>query len=44
MPGPRLGFCTGKVGRVELDVEARGLGMAWLLSLFQMGRAKPEEP
>lgn len=44
MPGPRLGFCTGKDGRVDLDVEARGLGMAWLLSLFQMGRAQPEEP
>ncbi|HKY41444.1 MAG TPA: hypothetical protein VJN18_36170 [Polyangiaceae bacterium] len=42
--GPRLGFCTGKDGRVALDVEARGLGVAWLLCLFQMGRAQPEPP
>jgi hypothetical protein len=39
-PGPRLGFCTGKDGRVELEVEARGLGVAWLLALFQVGPAE----
>jgi hypothetical protein len=40
-PGPRLGFCTGRDGHSELDVEARGLGVAWLLLLFQMGPAQP---
>jgi hypothetical protein len=39
-PGPRIGFCTSKDGKVELDVEARGLGVAWLLALFQMGPAQ----
>jgi len=43
-PGPRLGFCTGRSGQVELDVEARGLGLAWAFFLFQMGPARPEAP
>jgi hypothetical protein len=43
-PGPRLGFCTGRDGHSELDVEARGLGVAWLLFVFQMGPAQPVEP
>jgi len=43
-PGPHLGFCTGQSGQVELDVEARGLGLAWALFLFQMGPARPEAP
>jgi hypothetical protein len=43
-PGPRLVFCTGKSGQVALDVEARGLGMAWLFFLFQVGPAQPEQP
>jgi hypothetical protein len=43
-PGPRIGFCTGKDGHVELDVEARGLGVAWLFGLFQVGPAAPEAP
>ena len=43
-PGPRLGFCTGRNGQVELDVEARGLGLAWLFFLFQMAPARPEAP
>lgn len=37
--GVRLGFCTGKSGQAALDVEARGLGVAWLLNLFQLGPA-----
>jgi len=40
-PAPRLGFCTGKSGNVELDVEGRGLGLAWLLAVFQMAPARP---
>jgi hypothetical protein len=40
-PGARLGFCTGQSGHVELDVEARGLGLAWLFALFQLGPARP---
>ena len=43
-PDPHLGFCTGRSGQVELDVEARGLGLTWLFFLFQMGPARPEEP
>lgn len=43
-PGPHLGFCTGRDGHVELDVEARGLGLAWAFFLFQMGPARPEAP
>ena len=43
-PGPHLGFCTGQSAQVELDVEARGLGLAWALFLFQMGPARPEAP
>ncbi len=42
--GPHLGFCTGYSGQVELDVEARGLGLSWLFFLFQMGPARPEAP
>ena len=42
--GTHLDFCTGRSGQVELDVEARGLGLAWLFTLFQMGPARPEEP
>ncbi len=41
-PGPHVGFCTGRSGQVELDVEARGLGLSWLFFLFQMGPARPE--
>jgi hypothetical protein len=40
--GARVGFCTGRVGQVELEVEARGLGVAWLLVLFRVGPATPE--
>ena len=43
-PGPRVGFCTGKETEVALDVEARGLGVAWLFGLFQVGPARVEEP
>jgi hypothetical protein len=43
-PGPHLGFCTGPNPEVELDVEARGLGLAWGFFLFQMAPAKPEAP
>jgi len=43
-PHPHLGFCTDRSGHVELDVEARGLGISWLFFLFQMGPARPEEP
>lgn len=43
-PHPHLGFCTGRSGQVELDVEARGLGVSWLFFLFQMGPARPEVP
>ena len=42
--GPHLGFCTGHNGQVELDVEARGLGLSWLFFLFQVGPARPEAP
>lgn len=40
--GPHLGFCTGRSGRAELEVEARGAGVAWLFTLFQVGPARPE--
>jgi hypothetical protein len=43
-PGPRIGFCTGKETEVALDVEARGLGVAWLFALFQLGPAQLEQP
>jgi hypothetical protein len=42
--GPQLGFCTRQSGQVELDVEARGLGLSWLFFVFQMGPARPEAP
>lgn len=38
--GSKLGFCVDRTGQVDLDVEARGLGVAWLLLLF---RATPAE-
>jgi hypothetical protein len=38
--GSKLGFCVDRTGQVDLDVEARGLGLAWLLLLF---RAAPAE-
>ncbi len=43
-PGPRLAFCTGVEPRVDLDVEARGLGLAWLFVLFQTSPARPSAP
>jgi hypothetical protein len=43
-PGTHVGFCTGKSGRAELEIEARGLGVAWLVTLFQMGPARAEGP
>lgn len=43
-PGPRVGFCTGKDAEVDLDVEARGLGVAWLFGLFEVGPAALESP
>lgn len=39
-PGPRVGFCTDYTGQADLDVEARGLGVAWLFALFQLGAAR----
>lgn len=41
---PRISFCTGARSEAQLDVEARGLGLAWQLFVFQMGPARPEEP
>ncbi|RYZ07959.1 MAG: hypothetical protein EOO73_09670 [Myxococcales bacterium] len=41
-PSARVTFCTGRSGAVDLDVEARGLGVAWQLFVFQMGPARPE--
>ena len=41
-PSARVTFCTGRSGAVDLDVEVRGLGLAWQLFLFQMGVARPE--
>jgi hypothetical protein len=43
-PGTHLSFCTDKSGQTELEVEARGLGVAWLVTLFQMGPAHVEGP
>jgi hypothetical protein len=43
-PGPRVAFCTGRDAQVALDVEARGLGVAWLFGLFQVGPARVEAP
>lgn len=41
-PSARVTFCTGRSGAVDLDVEARGVGVAWQVFLFQMGPARPE--
>jgi hypothetical protein len=41
-PSARLTFCTGRSGAVDLDVEVRGLGVAWQMFLFQMGPARTE--
>jgi hypothetical protein len=35
--GTKLAFCVDKAGQADLDVEARGLGVAWLLLLFRAG-------
>jgi hypothetical protein len=42
--GTQLTFCTDRRGAVELDVEARGLGLSWQLFVFQAGPARPEAP
>ncbi|MDF3065925.1 MAG: hypothetical protein K0R38_1526 [Polyangiaceae bacterium] len=39
----RVTFCTGRSGAVDIDVEARGLGVAWQMFLFQTGPARPED-
>ena len=41
-PSAKVSFCTGASGAVDLDVEARGLGLAWQLFVFQMAPARPE--
>jgi hypothetical protein len=43
-PGTKLTFCTGPRGAVDLDVEARGLGLTWQLFVFQAGPARQESP
>lgn len=43
-PGAHLGFCTGTSPQAELEVEARGMGIAWLVTLFQTTRARAEGP
>lgn len=43
-PGTHLGFCTGTSSHAELEVEARGVGLAWLVTLFQTTRARAEGP
>jgi hypothetical protein len=35
--GARIGFCTDKNAHADVEVEARGLGLAWLFLLFQQG-------
>jgi hypothetical protein len=40
--GTHVGFCTDKDALAQLEVEARGLGVAWLVAIFQLGRARPE--
>jgi hypothetical protein len=44
VPGAHLGFCTGTSPHAELEVEARGMGIAWLVTLFQTTRARAEGP
>lgn len=43
-PTLRLGFCTGASGRADLEVEARGAGVAWFLALFQQSPAQTGLP
>ena len=35
--GTTVGFCAEKRGRAALEVDARGLGVAWVLSLWKVG-------
>jgi len=42
--GAPLAFCTAESGAAEIAVEARGSGLSWLLLLFRLGPAQPEEP
>jgi hypothetical protein len=42
--GPRVAFCTGHRSQVDIDVEARGLGLAWLFVLLQSGPERPLPP
>jgi hypothetical protein len=43
-PGAHVGFCTGTSPLAVLEVEARGIGVAWLVTLFQTTRARAEGP
>lgn len=42
--GPRLAFCTGASGKTLFEVEARGLGVAWLFALFQVSAPPTNSP
>ncbi len=41
--GTKLAFCVDRTGQADLDVEARGLGVAWLLLLFRAAPAEVSE-
>ena len=43
-PSARVSFCTQRSPAADLEVEARGAGVAWQIFLFQMGPARPEAP
>ncbi len=38
LPGTALAFCASSAGPARLDVDSRGLGLVWMLAVWQTGR------
>jgi hypothetical protein len=43
VPGAALAFCAGSEERVLVEVDARGLGLVWMSSVWQTGRVRVGE-
>ena len=43
VPGAALAFCAGAEERVLMEVDARGLGLVWMSSVWQVGRVRRGE-
>jgi hypothetical protein len=40
VPGAALSFCAGTANRALVEVDARGLGLHWMMAIWQLGRTR----